>query len=272
MKNVDAERAKEIKESVRRHYTALISGKGRGSCCGPTSAEGKGALARMVGYREGELSELPDDAVENSFGCGNPLAFAEAKEGDVVLDLGSGAGIDVLIASRKVGQTGKVIGLDMAPEMVARARENAERAGATNVEFVLGEMEEMPLRSGSVDWVISNCVVNLSPDKERVFRETFRVLKPGGRILISDIVASGLPEEIKSDLTAWAGCVAGALEEREYLDAIRRAGFWDVSVVDKVAFAGNAEGGDSCCSTPGKSEGGIKGEIASIRVFARKPE
>jgi ubiquinone/menaquinone biosynthesis C-methylase UbiE len=169
-----------------------------------------------------------------SLGCGNPLAIAEIQEGEVVLDLGSGGGIDVFLAARQVGPGGKVIGLDMTPEMIKLARNNAKKIGATNVDFRYGEMEDIPLPDASVDAVISNCVINLSPDKDAVFTEVYRVLKPGGRMSVSDIVVDGqLPQAIRQNLASWAGCIAGALDEKDYLGKIRRAGFEEVEVLSR---------------------------------------
>ncbi|MFQ6041149.1 MAG: arsenite methyltransferase [Candidatus Poribacteria bacterium] len=278
----------EIKKAVREHYAALVTTEEESeSCCAPTScceSSGieealKGNFAALAGYTEEQISQIPADAVENSFGCGNPLALAEINEGDVVLDLGSGAGIDVLLASKRVGPNGKAIGLDMTPEMIEKARRNAEKIGADNVEFRLGEMEAMPVESNSVNLIISNCVINLSPDKDKVFSEAFRVLKPGGKMMVSDIVAKNLPEAIKSDMNSWASCVAGALEEEDYLEKIRRAGFADVAIVDKAKFDLDILE-DSCCDIldaigeEAMAEVAAnldKIEVASIKVSATKP-
>jgi SAM-dependent methyltransferase len=239
----------------------------------------KGNFAALAGYTEEQISQLPEDVVNNSFGCGNPVALAEIKEGDVVLDLGSGVGIDVFLASKRVGPNGKAIGVDMTPQMIAKARKNAARMGVNNVEFRLGEMEAMPVESNSVDLIISNCVINLSPDKDKVFSEAFRVLKPNGRMLISDIVAKNLPEVIKSDMESWAGCIAGALEEEEYLEKIRRTGFADVHIADKTKFD-LAILEDSCCDLSDALGEEVmakvatdldKIEVASIKVSATKP-
>ena len=172
-------------------------------------------------------------------GCGNPTALADLKEGETVLDLGSGGGIDAFLAAKRVGVTGRVIGVDMTEEMIELANKNKKKMNAKNVEFRLGEIEDLPVEDGSVDVIMSNCVINLSPDKERVFREAYRVLKPGGRMMISDIVTKGeLPADVRRDLELWAGCMAGALEESEYLQKIRNAGFREVEVVSKQDFRG----------------------------------
>ncbi|MCL5292172.1 MAG: arsenite methyltransferase [Actinobacteria bacterium] len=237
---MDESREMRIKEEVRAEYARRITGDS--ACCGQSSGQRTapgptGKTARKIGYTDQELASLPGDVAESSFGCGNPLAFSEVREGEVVLDLGSGAGMDVILAARKVGEKGKIIGLDMTPEMVETARQNAERAGVENVvDFRLGEIEDMPVDDDSVDWIISNCVINLSPNKEAVFKEAYRVLKPGGKVLVSDLVSSNLPQELRKDFESWAGCVAGTLEESEYLDVIERAGFKEVFVVDKADF------------------------------------
>jgi len=238
----------------------------------------RGGLAPLAGYGEEERSQVPEEAYLNSFGCGNPVAFTEVKEGDVVLDLGSGAGLDVLLAAKKVGPKGKVIGLDMTPEMIEKARENARKAGARNVEFKLGEMEEMPVADASVDWVISNCVINLSPDKKKVFQEIYRVLKPNGKMVVSDIVAEGIPEKLKGIL--WSSCVGGALDEASYLRAIQETGLKDVRVVDRLDYdRPMIQGllGSGCLDLPPEVRKQIeedreewKAKISSIRVSGKK--
>ena len=187
-----------------------------------------------------ETGELPKEAVLASLGCGNPTALAELHAGEVVLDLGSGGGIDVLLSARRVGPTGKAYGLDMTDDMLALARENQARAGVTNVEFLKGEIEDVPLPDGAVDVIISNCVINLSPDKDRVLAEAFRVLRPGGRFAVSDMVFQGdlsrIPEEIMRSVQLWAGCIAGALEERDYVARLQKAGFVDAEVVPTTDY------------------------------------
>ncbi len=191
-------------------------------------------------------------------GCGNPVALAALKEGDTVLDLGSGGGIDVFLAAKRVGHKGKVIGVDMTEEMIRRAKSAANKYGYTNVEFRLGEIENLPVEDDSVDVIISNCVINLSTDKEKVFREAYRVLKPGGKVMISDIVTEGeLPEKVKKSFDAWAECIAGALEKNEYLGAIRKAGFKKVKVVSESSY-------DIDISEE------LKGKITSVKVEAHK--
>jgi N-acetylglutamate synthase-like GNAT family acetyltransferase/SAM-dependent methyltransferase len=241
----------------------------------------KGKFAAVAGYGDEELKRLPADAVQNSFGCGNPLAFAGVRAGQTVLDIGSGAGIDCLIAAERVGPTGKVIGLDMTPEMIERARRNAREAGAKNVEFRLGEAEKMPVEDGTVDWLISNCVINLSPDKPAVFREVARVLKPGGRISISDIVAEELPEAIRRSRDAWTGCLAGAIGEADYVKGLKEAGLRDLRVTSRIVYeAGQLKGlfASSCCGI--SAEVGLDaaalaeaaaGKIWSARFEGAKP-
>ena len=222
---------REIKETVREHYAESarqVKAADETSCCGSETTEN--VISSKL-YTTDELQELPQEAVVASLGCGNPVAMADLHEGEVVLDLGSGGGIDVLLSARRVGPTGKAYGLDMTDEMLELARENQRKAGVTNVEFLKGEMEEMPLPDSTVDVIISNCVVNLSPDKDKVLAEAYRVLKPGGRLAVADIVARGeVPEELRRSLEAWAGCVAGALEEGEYRTKLESAGFSDIEI------------------------------------------
>ncbi len=214
----------EIKTEVRRRYGAAAKAAQESRCCGSTAVPENPVTSRL--YATDELQHLPQEAVAASLGCGNPVAVAALNEGEVVLDLGSGGGIDVLLSARRVGPEGKAYGLDMTDEMLDLARQNAARAGVKNVEFLRGEMENIPLPSNTVDVVISNCVVNLSPDKDAVLREAYRVLKPGGRIAISDIVTrQDIPAAVKQSMPLWTGCIAGALSESEYIDKLSSAGF-----------------------------------------------
>lgn len=257
------------------------------TCCGPGP---KGTLARRAGYQDEELAALPHEAVVNSFGCGNPLAFSGVRPGDVVLDLGSGAGIDVLLAAQKVGPTGRVIGVDMTDAMIAKARAVIADAGLTNAEIRKGLIEELPVETASVDWVISNCVINLSPEKSRVFAEVARVLKPGGHVLVSDIIAEGLPQAVLEDLRFYSCCVAGALSEREYHDGLQEVGLVDVHVdkrlelnlpqvealleSDRRAF----EPSDRCCEKVNEANAracnvasACAGRVWAAEISARKP-
>ena len=246
---------KQIKESVRQHYADLIktdeSCCSSVTCCPDTKAD---SPAEKNGYTEAQISSIPIDAAEHSFGCGNPLEYAEVQEGDVVVDLGSGAGIDVLLASQLVGESGRAIGIDMTPEMIEKAQQNAKEAGAKNVDFRLGEIESMPVEDESVDWIISNCVICLSPNKNKVFEEAYRVLKPGGKLVVSDMVANNMPEWARTAISVWVSCISGALPEDQYLDSMRQAGFGDVRVLSKSAYAKIRQV-----------------EVASIKVEAVKP-
>src|SRR5688572_21661821 len=224
-----------IKDVVKEKYgeaaLRVLSGEGS-SCCGAVSAccaEVDPITSQL--YNVSQITQIPEGALKASLGCGNPTALASLNEGETVLDLGSGGGIDVLLSARRVGPTGKAYGLDMTDEMLALARENQRRAGAENVEFLKGEIESIPLPDNSVDVIISNCVINLSADKGRVLREAFRVLKPGGRFAVSDVVVRGeVPAEIRRSVELWVGCVAGALQESEYVRLLAEAGFRDVDI------------------------------------------
>jgi SAM-dependent methyltransferase len=224
----------DIKEVVKEKYgqAALRVTKGGSSCCGAApTVEGCCDPITSNLYDGSQASQIPEEALLASLGCGNPTALAELKPGETVLDLGSGGGIDVLLSAQRVGPSGKAYGLDMTDEMLALARENQRKAGVENVEFLRGEIENIPLPDNSVDVIISNCVINLSADKDRVLREAFRVLKPGGRFAVSDIVVRGeVPREIRRSVELWVGCMAGALEEKEYLAKLAGAGFETVSV------------------------------------------
>ncbi len=232
----------ELKKVVRKNYADIA--KQSGSCCGPQTVNPTkvssccgGApttaddMSKKMGYTEEELAKLPEGA-NLGLGCGNPVALASLKEGDTYVDLGSGAGIDCFLAADRVGKTGKVIGVDMTPEMIDRARENAKKAGLENIEFRLGEIEHLPISDNTVDVITSNCVINLSPDKRAVFSDAFRVLKPGGKIMISDIVLlKELPEAILQSAKAYVGCVAGAMLKDDYLGVVKEAGFANIEIL-----------------------------------------
>ena len=229
----------EIKKEVRKRY-AEVAKKGSSCCASASPCCGSGNLAqtisRAIGYSDEELESVPESS-NLGLGCGNPVALASLVEGETVLDLGSGAGFDCFLAANRVGKKGKVIGIDMTPEMIEKARENARKGNYKNVEFRLGEIENMPAADNSVDVVISNCVINLSPDKKRVFGEAFRVLKPGGRLMVSDIVLlQELPDFIKNSIAAYVGCISGAMMKDRYIETIREAGFQEVKVIDEAAF------------------------------------
>jgi len=228
----------EIKKKVREGYARIATKKT--SCCAPTTSCCGGSLpetiSKSIGYSEAELGSVPDGA-NLGLGCGNPVALASLKEGEVVLDLGSGAGFDCFLAANKVGKTGRVIGVDMTPEMLDKARQNARKGKYGNVEFRRGEIEKLPVEDNYVDVIISNCVINLSPDKPAVFREAFRVLKPGGRLMVSDIVLlKELPDFVKESVAAYVGCLSGAMLKDDYLGAVKAAGFKDVKVTEETTF------------------------------------
>jgi 2-polyprenyl-3-methyl-5-hydroxy-6-metoxy-1,4-benzoquinol methylase len=258
-----------IREQVREKYAAAARGEGSG-CCG---GGGSDPITADL-YDPSETAGVPEQAVRASLGCGNPTALAELRPGEVVLDLGSGGGIDVLLSARRVGPTGKAYGLDMTDEMLALARENQRRAGVTNVEFLKGEIEAIPLPDASVDVIISNCVINLSADKDRVLAEAFRVLRPGGRLAVSDVVVRGdVPPEVRRSMELWIGCIAGALEDGEYRARLAGAGFTGVDLeptrvyraADARAFLADA-GLDADALGPA-----IDGKFFSAFVRATKP-
>ena len=230
----------EVKKVVREGYAQVAkSGSSccapQNPCCGATNVAAD--ISKKIGYTDEDIQSVPEGA-NLGLGCGNPVALASLKEGEVILDLGSGAGFDCFLAANSVGKTGKVIGIDMTPEMVEKARENAHKGGYENVEFRLGEIENLPVADNHVDAIISNCVINLSPDKDRVFQEAFRVLKPGGRLMVSDMVlVSELPDSIKSSVAAYVGCLAGAIMQDEYVEAIKAAGFKQVRIIDETSLA-----------------------------------
>jgi SAM-dependent methyltransferase len=279
----------KIKEEVRERYTRAItteSGCCKSSCCGaePESVLPPDRLVASAGYSESELRSIPQDAASNSFGCGNPLAFAGVKPGHVVVDIGSGAGIDCFLAAQKVGPTGRVIGIDMTTAMLEKARANALKAGVANVEFRQGEAESMPITDGTADWIISNCVINLSPDKPAVFREAFRVLKSGGRVSVSDIMVEELPLVLRQSTALYTSCVAGAIPEAQYLNGLRKAGFVDVEVTERIVYdrdqlvhlAGENlfHTADSPVTKPEfikLVEDYVVGKVWSAKVTARKP-
>jgi arsenite methyltransferase len=254
----------DVRKAVRERYTKVALRDS--SCCGSDSETmcGCGGI-----YPSADLVSVPLEAQAASAGCGNPMAIADLRAGMVVVDLGSGGGIDAFLASKRVGPDGKVYGIDATPEMIFRARKTAKENGFENVEFRLGEIEHIPLDSSVADVVISNCVINLSPDKEQVFREAFRVLKPGGKLAVSDIVLlRELPEELRGDMQAWSSCVSGALLEHEYLAAISRAGFVDVAVVGKDVYSEEQLRSYAASSEPGHD---LSSLIASAKVVAFKP-
>jgi len=266
-----------IRETVRERYgqaaLRVMAGDGNGCCGAAASCGGEDPITRDL-YAAGETAGLPAEAVLASLGCGNPTALAELHEGETVLDLGSGGGIDVLLSARRVGPTGKAYGLDMTDEMLALARENQRKAGVENVEFLKGHIEQIPLPDDSVDVIISNCVINLSGDKPRVLAEAFRVLKPGGRFAVSDVVVRGeVPAELRRSMELWVGCVAGALEEREFAGLLRDVGFEEVDIettrvyrVDDARAFLEGSGIDVDAMAPA-----VDGRIASAFVRARKP-
>jgi SAM-dependent methyltransferase len=226
----------KIKDVVRATYSQIAERSQQSCCSGCGCGVSPSAQAEAVGYLKEDLENVPEGAAMG-LGCGNPIAIAELREGETVLDLGAGAGMDVFLAANKVGAKGRVIGVDMTREMIDRASAIAKSNGYENVEFRLGEIEKLPVDDGSMDTVISNCVINLSPDKSRVFSEAYRVLKPRGKLIVSDIVSEHqLPDGIREDPNAWAGCIAGALEQQEYLAKIREAGFRDLQLVPNGEF------------------------------------
>ncbi len=278
VKEVDMNDA--IRKSVREHYAAIARsgssccGPAAGGCCGPSPAVD---LSLAVGYSPQDLAAVPEGA-NLGLGCGNPLAFAEIREGDVVVDLGSGAGFDCFLAARRVGPSGRVIGVDMTLDMIERARANARKAGTSNVEFRLGEIERLPVADASADLVISNCVINLSTDKPQVFREALRVLKPGGRLLVSDLVLTRpLPESVRQSVEAYAGCVAGAMLRDDYLEAVRQAGFEDVEVVAEGAYPIGSSAPDPseiaalAEGLPPQDVAAAAESVVSVKVRAVKP-
>jgi len=272
----------EIKKIVREGYARVA--KRNSSCCVPQDSccggmDSAKEQSRKIGYEEEELQAVPEGA-NLGLGCGNPTALASLREGEVVLDLGSGAGLDCFLAANQVGKRGKVIGVDMTPEMVERSRENARKAGYENVEFRLGEIENLPVADRSVDVVISNCVINLSPNKRRVFQEAFRALRPGGRLFVSDIVLlRELPEPIKKSVEGYVACLAGAMMKGEYVEEIRAAGFQEVRVMDEKSFSIDCIDHDPAAQAivqglkiPRESLRQAANSFVSVNIYAIKPD
>lgn len=271
----------KIKEAVRKGYAKIV--KKESSCCAPVnsccvSPDLAENISRKIGYTDEELKAAPEGA-NLGLGCGNPIALASLREGETVLDLGSGAGFDCFLAANKVGKKGKVIGIDMTPEMIEKARENANKGKYENVEFRLGEIENLPVADNSIDAVISNCVINLVPDKKSVFKETFRVLKPGGRLMISDIVLlKGLPDFIRDSIEAYVGCLSGAIMRDEYIEAIKAAGFQEVKIIEETSFPIECMTNDPTAKAiienlkvPTKNLNAIANSVVSIKVYGVKP-
>ena len=272
---------KEIKKVVREDYAKIA--KQSSSCCAPVnsccgSTDLAQNISKSIGYTEEELKAVPEGA-NLGLGCGNPVALASLREGETVLDLGSGAGFDCFLAAGKVGENGRVIGVDMTPEMIEKARENASKGNYGNVEFRLGEIENLPVADNSIDIVISNCVINLAPDKRRVFEETFRVLKAGGRLMISDMVLlKELPDFIKKSIEAYIGCLSGAIMRDEYIGIIEAAGFQEVSIIDETSFPIECIANDPTAKAiienleiPPEKMKEVAGSIISIKVNGVKP-
>lgn len=269
----------KIKRVIRKSY-AKIAKRG-GSCCISANPSRRSNnlenISKKIGYSEEELKSVPEGA-NLSLGCGNPVAMASLRKGETVLDLGSGAGFDCFLAANKVGDKGRVVGVDMTPEMVEKARENIRKGNYKNVEFRLGEIENLPVADNSVDIVMSNCVINLSLDKERVFREAFRALKPNGRIMISDIVLlKELPDSIKNSIEAYIGCLSGALLKGKYIDIIKAAGFKDVRIIDEISIGHMANDSSAkaiikSLKIPFKKIKEIANSAVSIKVYGIKPK
>ena len=267
----------DIQEAVRQRYGAIaeaVNNSGQsGSCCGPSACGCSVSITSNL-YSAEETGDLPRGAVAASLGCGNPTALTDLQPGETVLDLGSGGGIDVFLSAKRVGPAGKVYGLDMTDAMLDLARANQAKAGATNVDFLKGTIESIPLPSNSVDVIISNCVINLSSDKDAVLREAFRVLKPGGRFAVSDVVVRGdVPPEVRRNMELWVGCIAGALQDSEYEQKLRAAGFTDVSVEPWRVY--NIDEARSFLTSAGLDVNGpagrVEGSIASAFIRAHKP-
>jgi len=271
------ERYGKIASDSRPEEAASCCGPGASddSCCGPTAVIDIDTISKI--YETPDAAELPEDVTNLALGCGDPVTLASLEPGETVLDLGSGGGIDCFLAAKRVGETGQIIGIDMTAQMIEKARANKARMGIENVEFRLGEIEHLPVADDTADVIISNCVINLSPDKPQVFREAYRALKSGGRLSVSDIVTDGpLPDEIKNNLSAWAGCVAGALDVKDYTAAIEEAGFEDVKLtpvyLDKEIIDEAAEQLDITVEeVVGANDETLYRSIFSAKITARKP-
>jgi len=268
----------EVKLVVRENYARVAKQNGSccsSACCGTSKPK---EISKRIGYTDEDLEAVPSGS-NLGLGCGNPTALASIKAGETVLDLGSGAGFDCFLASNKVGPEGRVIGVDMTEEMVARARDNASKGGYKNVEFRQGEIENLPVEDSTIDVIISNCVINLVPNKDKAFKEAFRVLKPGGRLMVSDIVLlKKLPDFVKDSIEAYVGCVAGAATKDRYLGAIKSAGFGDVTVIDETVFPLDCMTNDPTGQAILKSLKGtpeqlkmVQNSISSVKVGAIKP-
>jgi SAM-dependent methyltransferase len=278
----------EVKKVVRKSYAKVAkqdssrhASTSSSSCCSGSGStdDAVSDFSKQIGYTEKELKSVPKGA-NLGLGCGNPVALASLKEGEVVLDLGSGAGFDSFLAANKVGEKGKVIGVDMTPEMIDKARENARKGNYKNVEFRLGEIENLPAADNSVDVIISNCVINLAPDKARVFGEAFRVLRPGGRLMVSDMVLlKNLPDEVKNSVEAYTCCVAGAILKNDYLELIKEAGFQDVKILDETVLTPDSVACNPSEETYKIPDASSRGEleeaavsVSSIKVKGVKPK
>lgn len=276
MKNKRDEIKKIVREGYAKVATQGVSCCSSNSCCGSTGLAKD--ISKSIGYSDEEINVVPEGA-NLGLGCGNPVTIASLKEGDVVLDLGSGAGFDAFLASPKVGKTGRIIGVDVTLEMIEKARANAKKGNYANVEFRLGEIERLPIEDNSVDVIISNCVINLSPDKESVFKEAFRVLRPGGRLMVSDIVlVKELPDAIKESIEAYVGCLAGAAMKDDYLKFMKEAGFRDIKVVSQANYPFEAMANDATAQAVMKNSAiaqfdlkKIKHSVVSIKIHAVKP-
>ncbi len=275
-------RKEEIKKVVREGYAKIA--KQGSSCCGPVSSccgstDLAQDISKSIGYTEEELKAVPKGA-NLGLGCGNPVVLASLREGETVLDLGSGAGFDCFLVANQIGKNGRIIGVDMTPEMIDKARENTRKSNYTNVEFRLGEIENLPVADNSVDVVISNCVINLAPDKRRVFTEAFRALKPGGRLMISDtVLLKELPDFIKNSIEAYVGCLSGAVMKDEYIGAIKAAGFQEVRIIDETPFPVECMANDPTAKAiienleiPPEEVKEVAGSVISIKVCGVKPK